>query len=345
MPGANRISRSRQANYREPRLGTRAFLALWTMGPMLTITVPDADLESRLSDLADRVRMIRWDFKTPFAEATDVDPAEVSVVVVPHYFTKREGYERLSALPNLRTVQLPSAGYEHALPHVPPGITVCNGRGVHDDGTAELALALTLASQRGLDDAVRDMPDGLWRPSMRSSLADRRAIVLGYGSVGQAIATRLRAFKVDVVPVASTARDTPHGRVHAAAELPKLLPTADIVVLITPLTDDTDGMVDADFLRAMPDGALLVNVGRGRLVDTDALLAEISSGRLRAALDVTEPEPLPADHPLWRTPGVIITPHVGGSSDATYPRFAELVRRQITRLLAGEEPENVVART
>lgn len=312
---------------------------------MLTITVPDADLESRLADLSDDIRTIRWDFKTPLADVTDVDVSEVSVVVVPHYFTKREGYERLSALPNLRVVQLPSAGYEHALPHIPPGITVCNGRGVHDDGTAELALALILASQRGLDDAVRDMADGAWRPSMRSSLADRRAIVVGFGSVGRAIASRLRAFKVDVVPVATTARDTPEGRVHAVAELPDLLPTADIVVLITPLTDDTDGMVDAAFLAAMPDGALLVNVGRGRLVDTEALVAEVASGRLRAALDVTEPEPLPAAHPLWRTPGVLITPHVGGSSDATFPRFGALVRRQVDHLLAGEDLENVVART
>ena len=312
---------------------------------MLTITVPDADLESRLADLSDDIRTIRWDFKTPLADVTDVDVSEVSVVVVPHYFTKREGYERLSALPNLRVVQLPSAGYEHALPHIPPGITVCNGRGVHDDGTAELALALILASQRGLDDAVRDMADGAWRPSMRSSLADRRAIVVGFGSVGRAIASRLRAFKVDVVAVATTARDTPEGRVHAVAELPDLLPTADIVVLITPLTDDTDGMVDAAFLAAMPDGALLVNVGRGRLVDTEALVAEVASGRLRAALDVTEPEPLPAAHPLWRTPGVLITPHVGGSSDATFPRFGALVRRQVDHLLAGEDLENVVART
>lgn len=312
---------------------------------MLTITVPDADLESRLADLSDDIRTIRWDFKTPLADVTDVDVSEVSAVVVPHYFTKREGYERLAALPNLRLVQLPSAGYEHALPHIPPGITVCNGRGVHDDGTAELALALILASQRGLDDAVRDMADGTWRPSMRSSLADRRAIVVGYGSVGRAIASRLRAFKVDVVPVATTARDTPEGHVHAVAELPDLLPTADVVVLITPLTEDTDGMVDAAFLAAMPDGALLVNVGRGRLVDTDALVTEVASGRLRAALDVTEPEPLPAEHPLWRTPGVLLTPHVGGSSDATFPRFGALVRRQVDHLLAGEDLENVVART
>ncbi len=129
---------------------------------------------------------------------------------------------------------------------------------------------------------------------------------------------------------------------HAMGELPDLLPTVDAVVVIVPLTPSTAGLVDAQFLAALPDGALLVNMARGKVVDTDALLAELGSGRLRAALDVTDPEPLPADHPLWDAPNLVITPHVGGFTDATDPRFAALLRRQLTELAAGREPINVV---
>jgi phosphoglycerate dehydrogenase-like enzyme len=134
-------------------------------------------------------------------------------------------------------------------------------------------------------------------------------------------------------------------RVHGVADLPRLLPGADVVVLTVPLTDATRGLVDAAFLARMPDGALLVNVARGKVVDTDALLAELTSGRLRAALDVTDPEPLPADHPLWSAPGLILTPHEGGNTTATPRRMVALVQAQLDRLVAGDEPVNVVART
>ena len=127
-------------------------------------------------------------------------------------------------------------------------------------------------------------------------------------------------------------------------DLPHLLPSADIVILTVPLNDDTEHLFDAGTLALMADGALLVNIARGRVVDTDALLAELEAHRLRAALDVTDPEPLPADHPLWHAPNVLITAHQGGNTTATYPRTARLVRRQILHLLAGEEPENVIRR-
>lgn len=309
---------------------------------MLTITIPDDDLLQRLSDLADRVRLVPWDLSGPLDPAL---AADVEVVVIPHYFVRPGGFGVLAGLPRLRLVQLPSAGYEHALPHLPPGVALANGRGVHDDGTAELALGLTLASLRGIDVAARTMAEGRWAPDFRRSLADRRVVVVGHGSVGRAIIDRLLAFKADVVRVATTARDEPDAHVHGVDELPALLPGADVVVLITPLTERTQRLVDADFLARMKDGALLVNVARGRVVDTDALLAELTAGRLHAALDVTDPEPLPADHPLWRAPNVLITPHQGGNTDATFPRVAALVRRQIEALLAGREPVNLVART
>ncbi len=309
-------------------------------GRPVTVTVPDADTLAALA-VPDGVRVELWDL------AGDL-PAEVAervdVVVVPHY-VKRGALGRLRALPRLSVVQIPSAGFEHVVPHLPAGVTLCNGRGVHDDETAELALALTLASLRGLDDYVRQQDRREWTTRTRPSLADRRALVVGHGAIGAAVARRLEAFAVDVVRVASTARDEEGVRVHGVDELGDLLPGAEVVILTVPLTEDTHSLVDADFLARLPDGALLVNVARGKVVDTDALVAELRSGRLRAALDVTDPEPLPADHPLWSVPGLILTPHEGGNTTATPRRMIALVQSQLDRLGAGEEPANIVART
>ena len=235
--------------------------------------------------------------------------------------------------------------YKRQLPHVPPGVIVCNARGVHDAGTAELAIGLVLASQRGIDVAVRDQLDGRWAGKTLESLADRRVMVLGYGSIGTAIARRLAPFEVELVAVARTPRVQDGVVVRGMAEVPELLPTVDVVILIAPLTEETSGLVDATFLARMRDGALLVNMARGKIVDTDALLAEVTTGRLRAALDVTEPEPLPADHPLWHAPGVIITPHVAGNTRATDPRLIRLLRKQIARLEKGDRLLNVIPRT
>ena len=166
-------------------------------------------------------------------------------------------------------------------------------------------------------------------------------LIVGAGDLGEQTAKRLVGFGAQPVLVAHSARDG----VHATAELPDLLPHADVVVLTVPLTPDTEGMVDAAFLAALPDRALLVNVARGKVVDTDALVAECASGRLRAALDVTDPEPLPSEHPLWDAPGLILTPHEGGNTTATPRRMVALIQTQLDRLAAGDEPANVVART
>jgi phosphoglycerate dehydrogenase-like enzyme len=308
---------------------------------MITATVAHDEIYGPLTaDPVEGVRLLRWDITSPLPD--DVDPAEIDVVVVPHYFVRPDGLRSLAALPNLKVVQLPSAGFEYAVDHVPAHLTLCNGRGVHDAGTAELAVGLLLAMQRGIVDSVRAMDEHRWAPVYRASLADRRVVLVGFGSVGQAIARRLDAFEADVVAVATVAREVDGRVVHGLDELGELLPTADAVVLIVPLTDETRAMVDAEFLAALPDGALVVNMARGKVVDTDALLAELVSGRLRAALDVTDPEPLAADHPLWDAPNVLITPHVGGYSNATDPRFADLLRRQLTELAAGRDPINVV---
>lgn len=262
---------------------------------------------------------------------------QVELYVLP--YMAGPGPARLMAdMPSLRVAQTLTAGVDDVRPLVPEGVTLCNARGVHDASTAELAVALVLASLRGIPDFVRSAQHGRWAPSRRDALADRTVLLLGYGSVGEAVERRLAGFECTVVRVARRARDG----VHAFGDLPGLLPAADVVVLTVPMTDETRGMVDAAFLSRMRDGALLVNVARGPVVDTGALLAELSSGRLRAALDVTDPEPLPGDHPLWSAPNLLVSPHVGGNSTAFLPRAQRLVAEQLRRLLAGEELLNVV---
>jgi phosphoglycerate dehydrogenase-like enzyme len=241
-------------------------------------------------------------------------------------------------------VQTLSTGYDGLPQQLSPGVALATASGVHDASTAELAVGLMLASLRGIDDAARDMESARGRHQRRSSLADRRVLVLGAGGIGRAIVDRLAAFEVALTRVASTAREDERGRVHAAGELPSLLPGQDVIVLALPLNPATRGLVDAGFLGAMPEASLLVNVGRGAVVDTDALLAELRRHRLRAALDVVEPEPLPADHPLWGAPGLLLTPHVGGDTTAMRPRAVALLRDQLFRLAARSGVRNLVTR-
>ncbi|MET9274471.1 2-hydroxyacid dehydrogenase [Kribbella sp. NPDC003557] len=261
---------------------------------------------------------------------------------VPSYMGGGDVFDVVRDMPALKVVQLQTAGFEHVQSRLADGVTLCNARGVHDASTAELAVGLILASYRNLPRAVRDQEREVWPGSydeVDDSLADRTVLILGYGAIGEALERRLTGFECDVIRVARRARDG----VHPIAELPALLPRADVVVLLTPATPETKRMVDAKFLASMKDGALLVNVARGIVVDTDALLAELGTRRLRAALDVTDPEPLPAGHPLWSAPNVLVNPHRGGASTAFAPRVARLVRAQLQRYASGEPLINVVA--
>ena len=308
----------------------------------LVVSVPEQDYADRLADLTSDggVELVVWDMQAPHPRR-----AEIRLAVLPYMTQLRLG-EVTSGLDALEALQLQSAGYEQFADDVPPGVALCNAAGVHDASTAELALTLALASIREVPEFAAAQAQGEWKPLvLRRSLADRRVLVLGYGNIGRAVVRRLLPFEVSVTAVASRARagDDLVDVVHGVDELPDLLPHHDVVVVIVPLTDATRGLVDAEALALLPDGAVVVNVARGPVVDTDALVAECASGRLHAGLDVTDPEPLPADHPLWTTPGVLITPHVGGATDAMRPRAVALVRRQVEALRDGRPLENVVA--
>lgn len=264
--------------------------------------------------------------------------SEVEFYVTPYSLTS-EPLQLLAKMPRLRVVQTLTAGYEHVLPYLPEGVTLCNARGVHDTSTAELAVTLILASLRGIPDFVRGQDTRQWRHRRHRSLADSTVLIVGYGGIGAAVERRLAGFEVaDVLRVARR----PRAGVASLDALPELLPRADVVVLSVPLTEQTRRLVDADFLARMRDGALLVNVARGGVVDTDALLAEVSAGRLTAALDVTDPEPPPTDHPLWSTPGILLSPHVGGNSSAFLPRAYQLIIDQLRRYAAGEPLQHQV---
>ncbi len=276
-----------------------------------------------------------WDSGDELPDADVLARAEY--YVMPYTFAPDTG-DIVARMPQLKVIQTLTAGYEHVKPYMRDGITLCNARGVHDASTAELAVTLTLASLRGVPTFVEARRRGEWAFGFFEALADKTVLIVGYGAIGQAIEARLVPFECDVLRVARTARDG----VAGFDSLPELLGRCDVVILICPLTDETRGMVDAKFLAAMPDGALLVNVARGGVVDTDALVAELSSRRIRAALDVTDPEPPPPGHALWTVPGLLMSPHVGGSSSAFRPRARRLVQAQLERYSVGEPLANVV---
>lgn len=304
----------------------------------LVVSVPNTELAHDLRGLPESVRVLVWDF--------DGDPpaSHVDIVVLP-YLSSLEPLQALGRVSS-RLVQSPALGYDGIEARLAPGITFANGVAVHETSTAEMALAVVLASQRDLPRMLADQRRGHWpqHDVFVPGLADRRVLLIGYGGVGRSIAHRLRPFEADISVVASRSNRADDGtEIHAVDELPRLLRTAEIVVIAVPLTPRTERLINSDFLARLPDGALVVNVSRGLVADTDAVLRE--AGRLRFALDVTDPEPLPISHPLWHAPGVIITPHAAAGTMAMRPRIAGLVTRQVERMLAGEEPLNVVIRT
>ncbi len=252
--------------------------------------------------------------------------------------------DAIQHLNGVRVVQTLSAGVDRIVGRLPGDVTLCDASGVHDVGVAEWVVAAILAVLRRFPAFVEAQGRGRWleeddRESVRGDeLHGKRVLVLGFGSIGRAVADRLRPFGVEVVGVARR----PRAGVRSIDDLPGLLPTADIVVVLLPLTPETRGFVNADVIRRMKPNALLVNAGRGALVDTDALLEALRARRIRAALDVTDPEPLPDGHPLWSAPNVFITPHIAGDVSGERARAWALVAEQVRRVERGEPLRNVV---
>ena len=282
-----------------------------------------------------------WDGGEPLPGSAD----EVELVVVPPGMTTDRLRPVLHGLKNLKVVQLTTAGADHVIPAVPPGVTLCNARGAHTPATAEWVVGAIVATLRQFPRFALAQRDQHWDFARSDSVAGSHVLIVGYGSIGEAVERRLGGWEVTIDRLARTARPaTAAGApvVHGLADLPALLPAADVVVILVPVTDATRNMVNASFLAAMKDGALLVNAARGAIVDTDALLPELIAGRLRAALDVTTPEPLPAGHPLWSAPGLLLTPHIGGFVRQWGSRGYAVALAQVARYAAGQPLCNVI---
>jgi phosphoglycerate dehydrogenase-like enzyme len=274
-----------------------------------------------------------------WAGGDDLPPSadQVEYVVLP-LGVRPAAVQKIATLPSLKTIQILSAGADHILPYVPARIALCNARGAHTAATAEWTVGAIVAALRNFPRFAVAQRDGRWDSTMSEPVGGKHVLIVGYGDIGAAVERRLAGWEVTVERVARHARDG----VHAIGELPELLQRADVVVILVPVTDETRQLVNKEFLRAMKDGALLVNAARGVIVDTDALLEALTSGRIRAALDVTDPEPLPEGHPLWRAPGLLLTPHVGGAIHQARDRAYRLVSEQLARLAAGEPLLNAI---
>jgi phosphoglycerate dehydrogenase-like enzyme len=285
-------------------------------------------------------------------------PVDVDFWILPFY--RRDAQKAFPQLRGLKVAQSLMAGVDWILPWLPPNVTLCDGRGIHDISASEWVLAAIMATMKRIP-LYRDLQgkhqwrgfatvtDGfLSEPGpargqytiLAEDISGRTVLIVGYGSIGAAIEARLNPFGVSVLRVARTARANP--LVSAVSELDTLIPQADIVVLIVPLTDETRGLFGERQMILMKPGALLVNAARGPVVVTDALVKALQERRIQAAVDVTDPEPLPENHPLWSAPNCLITPHIGGSTPEFIFRAFRFAAQQVRRFEAGEPLENVV---
>ena len=302
------------------------------MADTLTVLVPHEQGVALLSEVPGVTAV-------PYDPEADL-PAEAAQakVLVPPFLATGEAVALTERLPELRLVQLLTAGAEAWVGKLPDGVALSDCRGAHGGATAEWVVSVLLAVYRHLPRFVHAQAEARWDYHQTEELDGKRVLIVGAGDVAENTVRRLAPFGVETTLVGRRARDG----VHGIDEVLDLLPDHDACVVIVPLTDDTRGLVDAAFLAAMPDGAVLVNGARGPVADTDALTAELTSGRLRAAVDVTEPEPLPADHPLWSAPGLLLTPHVGGSVPGGMRRAYGVAAEQIAAFARGEQPPNLV---
>lgn len=301
---------------------------------MTRVWLPDPpETVATLNPLPDGIEADVWTGGEPLPDTKD----EVEFIVLPGR-VEPATMAAITALPKLRVIQLTSAGAEHVIPYIPDGITLCNARGAHDAATAEWTVGAIVASLRNFPRFVKAQEAGKWDPTLSESVSGKLVLIVGYGSIGGAVERRLAGWEVTVERVARH----PRPGVRPITELHEALEKADVVVILVPVTDETRHMVNAEFLKSMKDGALLVNAARGPIVDTEALLKELTAQRIRAALDVTDPEPLPPGHPLWQAPGLLLTPHIGGAVTDVRDRAYAVVRDQLARYAVGEPLLNVI---
>ncbi|USR80001.1 NAD(P)-dependent oxidoreductase [Arcanobacterium pinnipediorum] len=300
----------------------------------IIISSPNKIVRDVLEKFNSDVEIVDWDLRGP------APVKKIDMVVTPLVDGNPE-YRFLEDV-DFTYLQCSTLGYEAVLPYLGDHHILANAKTVHETSTAELTLTLTLAMQRQVPRSVKSQAAGTWDTFYSHGLADKRVVLIGVGGVGTAIAQRLAPFEVDLVRVGRTERDDADGHIFATSQLPQLLPDADIVIVIVPATDETRALVDDEFLSLLKDDALVVNMARGVVADTDAMVKH--ADRLRFAFDVVDPEPLPAGHVLYTHPNVLISAHNGGYSQALAPRLERLIERQVRHLFAGEELENIIRR-
>lgn len=310
------------------------------MSAQRTISFPSQDLIDAVGAFPENLKPVLWDLNNDPQVPLD----DIEIAVMP-YMATADTLRSIRKAENLKVVQTQTTGFDGLVELIGDRADINTAAGVHAASTAEMAIGLAIASLRGFPQAVRDQQEGHWNPQQWPGLADRTVGLVGVGGIGDEIRKRLEPFEVNLLRFGSTARTDEHGQVFATSDLPAHAPKIDVLILIVPLNDSTHHLVDAPLLAKLPDGATVVNVARGPVVDTDALVAEVASGRLNVASDVFDPEPLPQDHPLWKCPNALIIPHNGGNTAAFFPRMVKLLQRQVAAWSAGETGENLVHRS
>lgn len=311
-----------------------------SMSGQQTISFPSQDLIDAVGSFPENLKPVLWDLVND--PQTPLD--EIEIAVMP-YMANPAALNNIRKAPNLKIVQTQTTGFDGLVDLIGDRANINTAAGVHAASTAEMAIGLAIASLRGFPQAVRDQQDGRWNPQQWPGLADRTVGLVGVGGIGEEIRKRLEPFEVNLLRFGSTARADEHGEILSTNELSQHAADIEVLILIVPLTDSTHHLVDAELLAQLPDGATIVNVARGPVVDTDALVKEVASGRLNVASDVFDPEPLPKDHPLWQHPNALIIPHNGGNTAAFFPRMVKLLKRQLVQWSEGDLGENVVHRS
>lgn len=310
------------------------------MSTQRTISFPSQELIDAVGPIPENLKAVLWDLENdPETPLEDID-----IAVLP-YMANPQTLKNVRKAPNVKVVQTQTTGFDGMIDLIGDRADINTAAGVHAAATAEMALGLAIASLRGFPQSVRDQQQGRWNPQQWPGLADRTLGLVGVGGIGEEIRKRLEPFEVNLLRFGSTARTDEHGEVFATSELAARAPEIEVLILIVPLNDSTRHLVDAQLLAKLPDGATVVNVARGPVVDTDAIVAEVASGRLNMASDVFDPEPLPAGHPLWQHPNALVIPHNGGNTKAFFPRMVKLLKKQVQAWAAGNDGENLVHRS